>query len=139
MKAHYKPKVIVIYERYKFYSRPQNSGESVADYIAGLKALAHACDFGTTLTDMLRDRFVMGLANETTQQLLLMEADLTFNKAVDMATARGATLRDVQAMGGGTVHNIKSQSNSGRQQSYNSKGHQSNGKSKMKQPRPTNA
>ena len=139
LKAHYKPKVIVIYERYKFYSRSQKSGESVADYIAGLKALAHTCDFGTTLTDMLRDRFVMGLANETTQQLLLAEADLTFNKAVDMATAREAALRDVQAMGGGNVHNIKSQSNSGRQQSYNSKGHQSNGKSTMKQPHPTNA
>ena len=139
MKAHYKPKVIVIYERYKFYSRSQKSGESVADYIAGLKALAHTCDFGTTLTDMLRDRFVMGLANETTQQLLLAEADLTFNKAVDMATAREAALRDVQAMGGGNVHNIKSQSNSGRQQCYNSKGHQSNGKSKVNQPHHTNA
>ena len=113
LKAHYKPKVIVIYERYKFHSRSQKSGESVADYIAGLKALAHTCDFGTTLTDMLGDRFVMGLANETTQQLLLAEADLTFNKAVDMATAREAALRDVQAMGGGNVHNIKSQSHSG--------------------------
>ena len=51
----------------------------MADYIAGLKALAHTCDFGTTLTDMLCDRFVMGLANETTHQLLLAEADLTFN------------------------------------------------------------
>ena len=66
----------------------------MADYIAGLKALAHTCDFGTTLTDMLRDRFVMGLTNETTQQLLLAEADLTFNKAVDMATACEAALRD---------------------------------------------
>ena len=109
LKAHYKPKVTVIYERNKFYSWSQKSGESVADYIAGLKALAHTCDFGTTLTDMLRDRFVMGLANETTQQLLLVEADLTLNKAVNMATAREAALRDVQAMGGGTVHNIKSQ------------------------------
>ena len=75
------------------FIRGHKSLVSLADYIAGLKALVHTCDFGTTLTDMLRDRFCMGLANETTQQLLLAEADLTFNKAVDMATAREAALR----------------------------------------------
>ena len=117
----------------------QKSGEPVVDYIVMLKALAHTCDFGTMLTDMLCDRFVMGLANETTQQLLLAEADLTFNRAVDMAMAREAELRDVQAMTGGSVHSIRSQSNSGRQQVYNSKGHQSDGKSKMKQQCTTNA
>ena len=52
LKAHCKPNVIVIYERYKSYSQLQRSGESLADYIAVLKALAHTCDFGTTLTEM---------------------------------------------------------------------------------------
>ena len=137
LKAHYKPKAIVIDERYKFYSQLQKFCESVADYIAMLKALTHTCDFDTMLTNMLRNRFVTGLANETTQQLLLAEADLTFNRAVVMAMAHEAALRDVQAMGGGTIHNIRSQSNSSRQQTYNSKGHQSNGKSKMKQQCPT--
>lgn len=88
----YKPKVVLIYESFKFYSRAQRSGESLADFVASLKALAHTCDFGNPLTDLLRDRFVMGLSNETTQHTLLAEADLTFEKAVDIASVREAAL-----------------------------------------------
>lgn len=97
--SHYKPKVIVIYERFKFYSRSQKQGESIADYIAAIKSLAHTCQFGTQLNDMLRDKFVMGLLHSSTQRQLLTECDLTFNHAVDIATAREAAIRDVQAMG----------------------------------------
>ena len=117
LQVHYKPRVIVIYERYKFYSRSQKSGESVADFVAAIKALAHSCEFGAGLNDMLRDRFVMGLSNETTQHTLLAEADLTFNRAVEVATAREAAIRDAQAMGGtgststGTVHSLNHRSN----------------------------
>ena len=104
---HYKPEVILIYERFKFYSRSQKSGETVSDFVAALKALAHTCDFKTTLKDMLRDRFVMGLSDDKTQRALLAEADLTFERAVEIATAREATMRDVQAMGGVTVHDVQ--------------------------------
>ena len=68
-----------------------------------------------------------------------VETDLTFNRTVDMATAREAALRDVQAVGGGSVHSVRSQSNSGRPQVFSSKGHQSNGKFEVKQPHATNA
>ena len=46
---------------------------------------------------MLRDKFVIGLANSTTQQHLLTEDNLTFQAAVDFAMAREAAIRDVQA------------------------------------------
>ena len=128
LKAHYKPRVIVIYERYKFYSRSQKSGESVADFVAAIKALAHSCEFGTGLNDMLRDRFVMGLSNEITQHTLLAEADLTFARAVEVATAREAAIRDAQAMGStggtGTVHHLNKK--------YNAKSNVSMSKSKNK-------
>ena len=91
--------MIVIYERFKFYSRCQKQGESIADFVAGIKALAHTCDFGEQLNAMLRDRFVMGIAHAQTQHHLLTEADLTFKKAVELATAREAAIRDVSAMG----------------------------------------
>ena len=38
LKKHYKPKVFQIYERFKFYSRNRKSGESIADFVAGIKA-----------------------------------------------------------------------------------------------------
>ena len=32
---HFKPIVIVIYERYKFHTRSQQTGESIAEFVAG--------------------------------------------------------------------------------------------------------
>ena len=51
----------------------------------------------SNLNDMLRDRFVIGLSNRATQQTLLTESDLTFVKAVNIATAREAAIRDNEA------------------------------------------
>ena len=77
---------------------------------------------------MLRDRFVMGLSDDKTQRALLAEADLTFERAVEIATAREATMRDVQAMGGMTVHNVQRQT----KKSHNSHSSQSMSKPNFK-------
>ena len=99
LRTHFKPKVILIYECFKFHSRSQKPSELVSDFITALKELAHACEFGATLNDMLRDKFVTGLSNDKTQHTLLTEADLTFAGAMEIATAREAAQKDVQAMG----------------------------------------
>ena len=88
----------MIYECFKFHSRSQKLSESVSDSFAALKELAHTCEFGATLNNMLRDRFVTGLSNDKTQHTLLAEADLTFARAVEIATAREVAQKDVQAM-----------------------------------------
>ena len=106
LKDHFKPKTIIIFERYKFYSRRQKNGESIADFVAGIKSLAHSCSFGDQLSDMLRDRFVMGLNNEQTQHALLAESDLTFQRALEVATAREAAYHDAQAMGNQFVNKL---------------------------------
>ena len=93
---YYKPKMNVVYERYKFYSRNQKHEESISDFVKEIKTLAHTCEFGDTLTVMLRDRFVMGIAHNQTQQNLLSEPDLTFQKAVDVALTREAAIRDMK-------------------------------------------
>lgn len=118
---HYKPKTIVIYERFKFYSRNQKQGETIADFVAGIKSLAHTCNFGEQLSDMLRDRFVMGLLNESTQHTLLAESDLTFERSVEIATAREAAHRDVQAMGHhpiNKIHNVNYSKKTGNSTNY---------------------
>ena len=121
LKTHFKPKVILIYERYKFHSRAQKPNESVADFVASLKELAHTCEFGTNLNDMLRDRFVTGLSNTKTQHSLLAEADLTFAKAFEIATAREVAQKDVQAMGNNpnAVYKVRSQPNTTKSNSSN--------------------
>ena len=82
---HYEPKTLVIAERFQFHRRNQAVGESVAEYVAGLRLLTRHCEFGAYLDDALRDRFVCGLRSETIQKKLLTETDLTFQRAVEIA------------------------------------------------------
>ena len=49
--------------------------------------IKEVCNFGNNLNDTLRHRFVCGLREETTQRKLLSTVDLTFTKAIEIATA----------------------------------------------------
>lgn len=64
----------------------------MAEYDAALRKLAVHCEFGNTLQDTLRDRFVCGLRHESIQQRLLSEKGLTYHKALEVA--RGMELAD---------------------------------------------
>ena len=55
VQQHYQPTPSVIVQRFKFNSRAQNSGESIATFVAELRRLLEHCNFGQTLGDMLRD------------------------------------------------------------------------------------
>ena len=101
IKEHYKPQVVIISERFKFYSRKQESNENVVAFLAALKSLATTCKFENTLEVMLRDRFVMGLREEATQRALLTEKDLTFARAVEIAVARESAAKDAREFGRG--------------------------------------
>uniref|UniRef100_A0A1A8QZH2 Gypsy retrotransposon integrase-like protein 1 n=1 Tax=Nothobranchius rachovii TaxID=451742 RepID=A0A1A8QZH2_9TELE len=83
--AHYKPKPLIIAERFKFQKRNQQENESVSDDVVSLKRLSTHCDFGRHLDEALRDRFVSGLKVEAIQRKLLTEQDLTFAKACELA------------------------------------------------------
>ena len=100
LKAHYKPKVVVIFERFKFHTRSLQQGESISDFAAGLRFCARTCEFGDSEEEMLRDRFVAGLANASVQRVLLTEVDLTFQKALSIAVARETADFVVREMGG---------------------------------------
>ena len=72
-------------QRFKFHGRFRQTGESIAAYVAELRALAEFCNFGTTLEDMLRDQLVWGIKNDSMQQHLLQESKLTYKKALELA------------------------------------------------------
>ena len=76
---------MVIAEHFQFHRRNQAVGESVAEYVAGLRRLTRHCEFGAYLDDTLRDRFVCRLQSKTIQKKLLTETDLTFQRAVEIA------------------------------------------------------
>ena len=87
VKDHHTPPPSAIVQRFRFHSRTQKEGETIADFIADLRKLSEHCDFGETLDHMLRDRLVCGIRDVRIQRRLLAEPDLTFKKAYDLAQA----------------------------------------------------
>ena len=61
LKSHFEPKKLVIAERFNFYRRDQQAGESIMDFVADLRRLTLNCEFEAFLDQALRDRFVCGL------------------------------------------------------------------------------
>ena len=56
-------------------------------FVSQLRSLFKDCNFLNTLELMLRDRLLCGINNDRIQRRLLAEKDLTFVKALDIATA----------------------------------------------------
>lgn len=96
MKEHFNPKPSEIVQRYKFDSRSRQPMETVSVYVAELRRLAHDCNYGTTLEQMLRDRLVCGINDDRIQRRLLSETDLTFERAFKIAVAAEAASKNVQ-------------------------------------------
>ena len=82
LRVHYKPKTIIIAERFHFHKHEQHDWEGVAKYSAALKK---CCAFGTFLEVALRDRFVCGLRSKQTPKRLLAEKRLTWKTGMEIA------------------------------------------------------
>ena len=85
VQEHYTPAPSAIVQRFKFYSCNRQTMESIASYVARLRALTQHCEFGDNLDTMLRDRLVCGVNNEQLQRRLLSEPRLTFAKAMEIS------------------------------------------------------
>ena len=64
LKRHFEPKPLLIAERFRFNRCNQKADETVASYAAELKQCAVRCQFGATLDEALRGRFVSGIRHE---------------------------------------------------------------------------
>ncbi|XP_078029629.1 uncharacterized protein LOC144465141 [Epinephelus lanceolatus] len=92
---HFHPKPSEIMQRWKFNTRNRKPEGSVSDYVAELRKLAQDCNYGESLTVMLRDRLVCGINDDRIQRRLLSEDGLTFDKALQFAQAMEAANRDI--------------------------------------------
>ena len=97
LSSHFEPKHSVIAEHFHFHKREQAVGESIADYDVALRKLTTHCQFGATLEEALRDRFVCGLRYDTIQRRLLSETTLNYNKALDIAKGMEAADQNTKA------------------------------------------
>ena len=59
----------------------------MASFSVALRQLSSSCEFGAFLPEALRDQFVCGLSNQGIQRKLLAKANLTLDRALQLATA----------------------------------------------------
>ncbi|KAK9736331.1 Integrase zinc binding domain [Popillia japonica] len=99
MTNHLKPKPSEVTERFKFKDRKQRNGETINEYVAQLKKLSLNCNF-KDLEENLRDQLVCGVIDVHIKKRLLSEADLTYKKAIELATSLETTTKEVSIMDG---------------------------------------
>ena len=66
----------VIVERARFNRRRQNPGESVDTFIQDLYRLAENCEYGTLKDELIRDRIIVGVLDDTLSDRLQAKSDL---------------------------------------------------------------
>ena len=71
-------------------------GESIATYVAVLRALAEYCEYGDSLNIMLHNKLVCSVNHKGIQCHLLSEKDLTYDKTLEIALAMEATAKDTK-------------------------------------------
>ena len=94
----------IIYERYRFNNRKQESHESIDVYAT----LAATCEFGALKDEMLRDRLVCGITENSVRRKLLQEPKLSLEKCLDICRSAEATSAHLKAISGQSTSTDKS-------------------------------
>lgn len=85
LEMHFVLKVNVVACRHAFRQRLQKADESVTQYIAVLHDLAVPCAFGEMKDEMIRDQLIEHAHQCQIRDRLLLEDDLTLQRAVTLA------------------------------------------------------
>ena len=80
----------VIFERARFNRRCQAVGKSVEQFITSLYTLAENCDYGDLQDQMIRNRIVVGIRDQSQSERLQMDAGLNLEKAKTLVRQREA-------------------------------------------------
>lgn len=86
LKAHFAPRRNIMAEHHAFRKRVQAPGENIIQYVAALRDSAASCDFAATLDEMLCDQLVENVSSHRIRERLLLESELTLEKAITIAT-----------------------------------------------------
>ena len=61
----------VIFDRYTFNKGNRAEGETCGSFLMSLRQLSHSCEFGPLQDDLIRDRIVCGIQDESVRKRLL--------------------------------------------------------------------
>lgn len=73
--------------RYKFFTRNQEDGETMQQYVTALRLLSRNCGFVTLQEDLIKDRIVCGVRSATIRDRLLRCDNLDLDKAIKICQA----------------------------------------------------
>uniref|UniRef100_A0A8D8UHX6 CCHC-type domain-containing protein n=1 Tax=Cacopsylla melanoneura TaxID=428564 RepID=A0A8D8UHX6_9HEMI len=91
---HFVPKKNLTYVRHKFFTRSQQEGESIDNYVSVLNKMSYDCEFDKLRKDLVKDILVVGITNIHLKERLLREDNLDLDKAVSICkTAEITSLR----------------------------------------------
>jgi hypothetical protein len=101
------PRPSIITEQYNFTLRKQNEGETIMQYVCGLKKMAKYCNFkcnlctATTQEEHIRQQFISGLQDENfLKELLKNHKIMTLCECVDLAGAVERASREAEIIHG---------------------------------------
>ncbi len=87
--THFEPQRNSVYERHKFFTRRQKTGETIDEFLTSLQTLASLCDFHADEKEkLIRDMLILGLNDPSSIEHLLREAKLTLAKATTFLRAK---------------------------------------------------
>ena len=98
--VYYQP-LNVPFERYKFYSRMQESGESYDHYQTTLRQLVERCEFESiTPNQILRDKLVFGIFHDSkVREKLLHEKNLSLEETDEICRSHMTMLQQMRVVG----------------------------------------
>lgn len=78
------PKKNLSYERFKFFTRRQITGESIEQFVTDLKNKAQNCEFGELKNGLVKDLLTCGLQDISLREKLLQKDALSLDDAVKL-------------------------------------------------------
>ena len=107
VKEFYYPKPSITVQCFQFNTRERAPSESIAVYVSALRKQGEHCGYGDPLNEMIRDRLVCGLNNDTIQTRLLAEKELTFERTFEIAQSIEAAEKNSKVIKNGSNGNLE--------------------------------
>ena len=80
----------VVVEQAHFTKRVQRQSEAIDSCIQNLYKIAEGCNYGTLKEELIRDRIVVGVADDDLSEQLQSKANLTLQEAVELSRQKEA-------------------------------------------------
>jgi len=93
------PRTNITFERHRFFTCSQRSGETIDQFVSELQNRAKTCEFGALKDGLIRDRVICGVPSSSLRERLLREEQLTFEKTIRICRAVEATKTQAKELG----------------------------------------